>query len=229
MLGSMSILSLSWGGFGLGRMIWIFLGLGVVGVVAVLVSDRMIRRSADGRCLDACDQVPAMDVGLVLGCAPKLAGGRTNLFFTRRIDAAVALYQAGKVRALIVSGDNHREGYDEPTAMKEALMAAGVPESRIYCDYAGFRTLDSVVRAREVFGQNRLVIVSQRFHNERAVYLAQQKGMEVVALNAADVPVRSAAKTWLRERFARVKAVLDVMILRTEPKFLGEPVKVALD
>lgn len=227
MLGSMSILS--WGGFGLGRMIWIFLGLGTVGVVAVVVSDLMIRSAANGKCFDGCAQVPAMDVGLVLGCSPKVAGGRTNLFFTRRIDAAVALYQAGKVRALIVSGDNHREGYDEPTAMKEALVAAGVPESRIYCDYAGFRTLDSVVRAREVFGQDRLVIVSQRFHNERAVYLAQQKGMEeVAALNAADVPVRSAAKTWLRERFARVKAVLDVKILRTEPKFLGEPVKVAL-
>lgn len=208
---------------------WITLFAVSAGAASVGVCDALIWGAAAGKCVSKIEDVPEADAALVLGCAPKLVGGRTNLFFTRRITAASELFHAGRVRVLIVSGDNHREGYDEPTAMKEALVAAGVPEERIYCDYAGFRTLDSVVRVREIFSMERFIIVSQRFHNERAVYLARNKGMDVAALNAADVPVRSAAKTWLRERLARVKAVLDITILGTEPKFLGPRVEVALD
>ncbi len=221
--------TLSWSRLTLGSWLWLTVGLVVAAVGTIVVSDWMVRRSAAGKCHDDVRTVPESDVGLVLGCAPMLSDGQPNRFFTKRIATAVELYQAGKVKALIVSGDNHREGYDEPTAMKEALVAEGLPESRIYCDYAGFRTLDSVVRAREIFGQEQLVIVSQRFHNERAVYLAERRGLVAVALNAGDVPLRAAAKTYLRERFARVKAVLDVTLFGTGPKFLGERVEVVMD
>lgn len=169
--------------------------------------------------------LPEIKTALVLGCAPTL-DGRPNLFFTRRIDAAARLFYAGKVSDILVSGDNGSRRYDETTAMKEALVKAGVPASRIHADYAGFRTLDSVVRAREVFGQERLIVVSQRFHNERAVFLALRHGIEAYAYNAADVTGAGGARMQAREWLARLRAVLDVTLLRTRPKFLGEPVRI---
>jgi SanA protein len=135
--------------------------------------------------------------------------------------AAAALYHAGKVDYLLVSGDNHRRGYDEPTAMRDALVALAVPQSRIVLDYAGFRTLDSIVRAKEVFGQQQFVIVSQRFHNERAIYLATACGLDVVAYNATTVTVGRRDLIWYRETLARVRAVLDAQVLGTRPKFTG--------
>lgn len=181
--------------------------------------------AASGRLYDEAAAVPGGRVALVLGCAKKLRGGWSNPFFTSRIRAAAELFEAGKAHTLLVSGDNRHEGYDEPTDMKEALIAAGVPEDRIVCDYAGFRTLDSVVRAKKVFGATEVTIISQRFHNERAVYLARCSGMDAIALNAQDVRLEWALKVYLREALARVKAVLDVQVLHTQPHFLGEPVK----
>lgn len=112
--------------------------------------------------------------------------------------------------------------------MKEALITAGVPENRIYCDYAGFRTLDSMVRAKAVFGQERIVIVSQHFHNERAVYLAQSRNIDAVGLNAEDPDLTrlTAIKNVVREALARVAAVLDAELLQTQPKFLGPEIKI---
>jgi len=183
-----------------------------------------VKRSAAGRCHSRAADVPAMPAALVLGCSPRVANGTINLFFTTRIQAAAELFHVGKVQSLIVSGDNSTHDYDEPTEMKRALTAAGVPENRIYCDYAGFRTLDSVIRADAIFGQKRLVIVSQRFHNERAIFLAQKHGIDAVALNANDVSHKAAPITYLREYLARVQAVLDVTLLQTKPKFYGPPV-----
>lgn len=142
------------------------------------------------------------------------------------MEAAVRLYQSGKVAALIVSGDNGSKEYDEATAMKDALVRAGIPEKSIYLDYAGFRTLDSVVRAKEVFGQEAFVVVSQRFHNERAIFLARQSGIKAIGYNAADLRGRRGLMTHLREYLARVQAVLDVKVLGTQPKFLGKAVVV---
>lgn len=173
--------------------------------------------------------MPEAPVAVVLGASPRLADGRTNLFFLPRLESAAALFKAGRVKALIVSGDNGKRGYEEPTEMKRLLVQMGVPEARIVCDFAGFRTLDSVVRAKEVFGQTRVVFVSQHFHNERAIYLARAAGMEAHGLNAADVSVTVAPKTFLREKLACVKAVLDVTLLGTRPKFLGEKVSVPLE
>jgi SanA protein len=175
------------------------------------------------------EALPEAPVAVVLGTAPRLADGRVNLFFRPRLEAAARLFKSGKVKALIVSGDNGSKNYDEPTEMKRVLIELGVPEEKIVCDFAGFRTLDSIVRAKEVFGQSRFIVVSQRFHNERAVYLARASGIEAWGLNAKDVPVALSLKTFLREKLACVKAVLDVNVFHTQPKFLGEKVAVPLE
>lgn len=203
--------------------------LAAVVLAAIFGCEWWISRAAKGRCFDEADQVPEAPVAVVLGACPRLADGRANLFFLPRLESAAALFKAGRVKALIVSGDNGTRGYDEPTEMKRLLVQMGVPEARIVCDYAGFRTLDSVVRAKEVFGQTRVVFVSQRFHNERAIYLARTAGMEAHGLNAQDVSVAIAPKTFLRERLACVKAVLDVTVLGTQPKFLGEKIAVPVE
>ena len=140
------------------------------------------------------------------------------------IDAAVELYKAGKINYILISGDNRKEEYNEPEEMKKALMQKGVPEKSIYLDYAGFRTLDSVVRAKEVFGQTRLTIISQRFHNERAIYLAEKNGITAIGFNARDVDVYAGLKTNIRELFARVKMFIDLAIDK-QPHFLGEKYK----
>ncbi len=188
-----------------------------------------IAKTAEGRCFSGVKSVPEAPVAVVLGTAARVADGRANLFFLPRMEAAAALFKAGKVKALIVSGDNGTQHYDEPTEMKRVLVQLGVPEARIVCDYAGFRTLDSVVRAKEVFGQQRVIFVSQRFHNARAIYLAKALGIEAWGLNAADVPVKLSVKTFLREKLACVKAMLDVNVLGTQPKFLGEKVAVPVE
>jgi SanA protein len=199
---------------------------GVAGVTLVVIfgSEWRITNVAAGRCLDDVNAIPNAPAALVLGASPKLADGRANLFFLPRLEAAATLYKTGKVKVLIVSGDNGSPQYDEPTEMKRVLMQLGIPDKKIVCDYAGFRTLDSVVRAKEIFGQSRLIVVSQRFHNQRAVYLAKAFGIDAWGFNAQDVPVVLSWKTFLREKLACVKAVLDVNLLRTKPKYLGEKV-----
>jgi SanA protein len=201
----------------------------VLGLGFVFGCEWWISRSAAGRCFDVVKALPDASVAVVLGTSARLADGRANLFFLPRMEAAAALLKAGKVKALIVSGDNGTYEYDEPTEMKRVLVEMGVPEGKIVCDYAGFRTLDSVVRAKEVFGQQRVIFVSQRFHNARAIYLARAFGMEAFGLDAKDVPVTLFVKTFLREKLACVKAVLDVNVLGTQPKFLGEKVTVPLE
>ncbi|MDP6526228.1 MAG: ElyC/SanA/YdcF family protein [Kiritimatiellia bacterium] len=193
----------------------------VIGLIAIIGAGMLIRRSAKGRTYSDVSSVPYRRVGVVLGCSRHLSDGRANLFFSYRILAAAELFKAKKVDYLIASGDNHTVKYDEATAMKDALVAAGVPVDRIYCDFAGFRTLDSIVRAKEVFGQSSMTIVSQKFHNQRAIYIAGDKGIDAIGFNAREVSSYRSLRTKFREQLARVKAVLDVSLLRTQPKFLG--------
>lgn len=162
--------------------------------------------------------VPTHKVGLLLGTNPYLKNGNPNKYFTYRIEAAVALYEAGKIQYILVSGDNHKLGYNEPEEMKQALISKGVPEDRIVLDYAGFRTLDSVVRAKEVFGNEQFVIISQQFHNERALFLALHNGIKAVGFNAQDVTAYYGLKTQLRECLARTKLFLDLQ-WGVKPKF----------
>lgn len=174
-----------------------------------------------GKLHDDVSAIPAGSVGLVFGCDDRFQG-RENLYFRYRIDAAEELWNKGKLRLLIVSGDNRSRYYNEPEKMRRALVGRGVPADRIVCDYAGLRTLDSVVRAKEVFGLEDVVFVSQRFQNERAAYLANANGMRFHGYNARDVGGQGGWKTKFREVGARVKMWLDVRVLGTRPRHLGE-------
>lgn len=157
-------------------------------------------------------------VALVLGCSEKI-NGRPNLYFKYRITAAYELWEAGKVRGLIVSGDNSRDDYNEPEDMKRALVELGVPADKIVCDYAGLRTMDSVVRVDQIFGVKRIILVSQKFHNERAAYIAQCRDIDVLGLNAQDVKGREMSR---REYLARIRMYVDEIILKTKSKHLGD-------
>ena len=191
-------------------------------VLAWGVSAIAVYAVSSGRVFDSAsiDAVPRQRAAVVMGCVRTLPNGLNNLYFSRRIDAAAELYKAGKVDSIIVSGDNHVKGYDEPSDMKEALVNAGVPAERIVCDYAGFRTLDTVVRAKKVFGLNSFIIVSQPDHVRRAVFTARGFGCDAYGYAAKDVTGRSSIKTTIREQLAKIAAVADV-ILRRGPKFLG--------
>lgn len=145
------------------------------------------------------------------------------MYFVYRIQAASELYFSGKVEYLVVSGDNRKDTYNEPEAMKKALVASGIPESAIYLDYAGFGTLDSVVRMHTIFGQESFTVVSQRFHNERALYLAKVNGLRAVGYNAKNVTNFFGIKTRIRECFARVKMFMDIIVGK-KPHFGGEPI-----
>lgn len=177
-----------------------------------------------GRLFTEVSELPASKVGLVFGTTDRV-NGRENLYFRYRIDAAVRVWRAGKLETLIVSGDNRSRYYNEPEKMKQALIERGIPEERIVCDFAGLRTLDSVVRAKEIFGADSMLFISQRFQNERAIYLAKANGIQAHGFNARDVETQAGLKTRIREVGARVKMWLDVNFLNTRPSHLGEKVE----
>ena len=166
---------------------------------------------------DEVGQVEKKRTALVLGASMYLKDGRLNYYLVSRLDAAVDLYTHGKIEYIVVSGDNSRNDYNEPRDMKAYLLKKGVPEEIIYCDYAGFRTLDSVVRCKEVFCADEIVIVSQKFHNIRALALAKVNGLDAIAYNANTY----GKSHFIREKLARVKMALD-LLLQVEPKYYGE-------
>ena len=193
------------------------------GVAFVVACNLAVLVAAAGRVTPVghAAEAPARRAAVVMGCVPKLRGGWDNPYFTARIEAAAELWRAGKVEALIVSGDNHVEWYDEPSEMKAALVSAGVPEDRVVCDYAGFRTLDSIVRAKTIFGLDSFLVVSQDFHVRRAIFLGRCRGLDVRGYAARGVPFgRLSSRTIVREPLARVAAVLDVLLGR-RPRFGG--------
>ena len=179
---------------------------------------------SQGKVYDSIEEVPEKKIGLVLGCSKYLSNGRKNLYFQQRIDAAKELYFSDKVKFLLVSGDNSTKYYDEPTTMKKDLIALGVPGNKIYCDYAGLSTLDSVVRTKEVFKENQFIVISQGFHVRRAIYLGLAHDIDLIGYAPQGVSGLGSLKTELRECLARGKALLDVKFLNRQPKFLGEPV-----
>lgn len=206
------------------RKIFKFSFIGIITIaLTVFGADYWVKSNAKVKIFNNVNNIPKNKVGLVLGTSKYNGNGYINLYYKYRIDAAIALYKAGKVTTFIVSGDNSRKEYDEPTQMRDDLIAAGVPEESIYLDYAGFRTLDSMVRALKIFGQKEFTIISQKFHNERAIFLGESYGLKVVAYNAKDVSMRYGFKTHIREKLARVKMLLDITF-GVNPKFLGEPV-----
>lgn len=182
----------------------------------VYINYHIIQVSRDRLFNDPKD-LPFNEAGLLLGTSQKLSSGKPNPFFDNRIEAAAELYKTGRINYIIASGNAERRYYNEPLAMKESLLLKGIPENKILLDEKGFSTIDSVVRCIEVYKQASFTIISQKFHNQRAVYLAQAKGADSCAYNARDVEFRSGAKTLFREIFARVKAFYDLHIYRYSP------------
>ena len=205
------------------------MALGITGVLALLLTfwaDKTVITSTQSFVFDRIDSLPETKVAIVLGTSPTLRDGSPNDFYTFRMDAAVALYQSGKVRHFVLSGDNRHHSYNEPQAMRRSLIALGIPDSVLHLDYAGFRTFDSMIRLRDVFGQDSCIVISQQFHNERAVYIArQQLGTAAFGLNAREVTAYKGFKTMLREYLARDKMFIDQWT-GIEPHFLGEPIAV---
>lgn len=197
-------------------------------IASLLAYSEWIISDARHATFDRVSDVPYNRVAVVLGTSKYLIGGGPNHYFKYRIKAAAELYNHAKVDFIIVSGDNATLQYNEPRQMRRALIQAGIPAAAIYMDFAGFRTLDSVVRAKEVFGQDRFTVVSQGFHNERAIFIARHFGIDAVGFNAKDPSAYQGIRTRVREVFARLMGLLDLYVLDKGPKFLGEPVPIGL-
>ena len=195
-------------------------------VVAYIAIANLVVSSYRSYTSAAFDDVRTVHAALVLGTSRSLRDGRPNAFYRNRMDAAAALYQHGKCTRIVVSGDNRTASYNEPEDMKADLIARGVLAEAIVCDYAGRRTLDSVVRFKEIFGQTAGIVVSQRFHNERAIFIARHRGIDLHGFNAADVDAFSGLRTRVREVLSKAVAVLDVLVFRSQPQVLGERISI---
>ncbi|CAN5219337.1 ElyC/SanA/YdcF family protein [soil metagenome] len=209
----------------------IVLAGGALALVLVLLAwfaERRLEQLAHPYLFDDPAKLPNVDVALVLGAAPIGPEGGPNRYFEYRLDAATALWRAGKVKYLLVSGDNSRPDYDEPSAMRAGLIARGVPASAIYRDFAGVRTRDSMLRAKSVFGQQRLIVVSQGFHASRAIFLARGEDIETWGLAARDVDRAYSIFTELRRYPSAVRAFLDVWF-DTPPRHAGPAIAIGVD
>ena len=184
-----------------------------------------IQRTAGRYVIGRLADLPSNDVGLVLGTSSHGRGHSRNPHFEHRIAAAAALFHAGRVKHLLLSG-NGAAGSAEPADMQRALAAKGVPLAAMTRDEAGFRTLDSVVRAKRVFGLRRVTLITDGFHCYRAVFLARHCGLQAVAFPSAEVDPERAKKTRRREWLADVRACLDVYVVQTQPTVLGPPLKI---
>ncbi|NDC42641.1 MAG: vancomycin high temperature exclusion protein [Chitinophagia bacterium] len=194
-------------------------------LLLVVVVNYVVVSSTKKQLYDSLALIPKNKVGVVLGTSKFRDKARTiiNPFYSARINAAVALYMAGKIDVIIVSGDNSTKYYNEPLLMKNDLIARGVPADHIYMDNSGYRTLDSILRCRDVFGQNSFTIISQRFHNERAVFIANHKNVKTVAFCSEE-----GDEFWFeftRERFARLRMVYDI-IFNTQATYYGDKVDI---
>lgn len=170
---------------------------------------------------DSIEEIPYNDVALVLGTSKYLYNGRVNMYFKFRMDAAYELYKSGKIKFILVSGDNRHRFYNEPRQMRLDLIRLGVDKRHIFLDFAGFRTRDSIIRANKVFNLTNFTIVSQPFHNERAIFIARQKNINVVAYNARNVRKLYRIRQFPRELAARVLMIVDI-IFNKPPKFYGD-------
>jgi SanA protein len=189
-------------------------------LASVWAIDYWVAASTRAQLFSDVNTIPKNKVGLLLGTSKYLNGGGINPYYQYRIDAAVQLFKAGKIDYVLVSGDNSAVNYNEPEKMKRDLVTRGIPEERIFLDHAGFRTLDSILRCKDVFGEDNFTIISQPFHNERALFIANSKGINAVAFNARDVNGQDGFKVMFREKLARVRMMFD-LLLNTQPKYFG--------
>ena len=185
--------------------------------VLALLPATWLRLSTGDRLRTVAD-VPRTGVAVVFGAG--LWQGEPSPYLAHRLDAAAALYRAGRVEVVLVTGDNSREDYDEPDAMRAYLTRHGVPDRRIVSDYAGFDTWDSCVRAKKIFGVDRAVLISQGFHIRRAVALCEAAGVASYGVGVDETHDTTWYYGGTREVFAAGKAALDAL-LRPDPRFLG--------
>ncbi|HYC84690.1 MAG TPA: ElyC/SanA/YdcF family protein [Chryseosolibacter sp.] len=190
-------------------------------VVLLCICNVWIVKSTEEKVFSDLSKLPDHRVALVLGTSHKMAGGAPNPYFEKRIETAALLYRLGKVNHFILSGDNRTMYYNEPWEMRKALIKAGVPENAITLDYAGLRTLDSVVRSKKIFGQDKITIITQPFHSYRALFISHYYNIDAVAMVADEPAIEQSLRVRIREYFARTKAVLDLYIFKTSPRFLG--------
>lgn len=194
-------------------------------IIVILFSEwtyNRVERQTETLLYESVEQIPYRKTGLLLGTSPTLKSKSANPYFTYRIHAAAELYHAGKIKNILISGDNGTADYDEPTEMKKALIKLGVPDSVIFLDFAGFRTIDSIIRSKEIFSRDSITIISQPFHNTRALYIANYYGMHAVAFNATDLSGKAGLRQQIREHGARVKLFFDLYLMDYEPHFLGK-------
>lgn len=195
-------------------------------VIIICVCNVWIVTSTEGRVFSDINLLPDHQIGLVLGTSHRSVGGGPNPFFQNRIETAAALYSLGKIDHFILSGDHSTVFYNEPLEMQKALIKKGVPASAITLDYAGLRTLDSIVRSKKIFGQNKITIITQPFHSYRALFISRYYEMDAVAMVAEEPELDRTFKVRLREYLARTKAVLDLYIFKTDPRFMGDKQKI---
>ena len=197
----------------------------LVAAGSIIICDRVITKSSSGKLFDDATLIPYNKVAILLGTSKFLSGGRENPYYRYRIQAAWQLLTAGKAKYLVISGDNSRDNYNEPAMMRRDLMTMGIDSSIIYLDYAGFRTFDSMVRLKEIFGQENVTVISQPFHNQRAIYIANREGIAAIGFNAMDVSRSAGWRVQAREKLARVKVFLDY-ILGRHAKYLGSKIRI---
>ncbi|RUA33085.1 MAG: SanA protein [Bacteroidetes bacterium] len=190
-------------------------------IVFAIFSNVFIISKTSSYIYEDINEFPEKEIALVLGTSKRNMKGEANSFFDNRMDAAAKLYHYGKVKGLLLSGDNRTRYYNEPSDMKKALMEKGVPESAISIDTAGLSTIESVFRCKEIFNYRDVAIITQEFHAFRALYISQYYEMDAIAFSAAEVPVYSSTKVTIREFFARPKALLDLYVLNSYRKLEG--------
>lgn len=204
----------------------LFVSPPVMVILLIIICNLIIKKQSQPFHFNEVVQLPINRVGIVLGTSKYTRGNRPNLYFKYRISAAEALYKSGKIKKILLSGAKKHTNYDEPTDMKMELLKVGIPETDIYLDAAGFRTLDSVVRAKKIFSLHAFTIISQEFHNQRALYIANHYGIDAIAFNAQEVEGPAGIRMQLREKLAKVKTIIDLHVTNRQPRVLGEPIDI---
>lgn len=204
-------------------MIWIISGVIIAIIIVIITCYMIVGCKASGKTYDMVADVPHREVGLLLGTSPRTPENAPNYYFINRITATAELFKAEKIDKVIASGGDYSSrpggGYDELVAMRDSLIAHGVPDSVIILDYDGTRTLNSIVKAKEVYGEDCITLISQKYHNERAIYLASQQGIDAIGYNAKPSHIiTKRIKNEGREFLARVKLFID-MLVDEKPKF----------
>lgn len=210
---------------------WVKRSVGILFVVFFIflfVCNVWVVKSTENQVYSDLTKLPNHRVALVLGTSHKTSNGDANQFFENRIKMAAKLYALEKIDHFILSGDNRSKFYNEPVVMQKALIKLGVPKTAITLDYAGLRTLDSVVRSKEIFGQEKIIIITQPFHSYRALFISHFYGIDAVAMWAIEPDYDYSIKVRIREYFARTKAILDLYVFKTAPRFLGEKEKLQI-